>query len=533
MKICLIQPAYSTDYTRIDEYFEAELSLLAQCDESMDIIVMPELSDVPCLAKTREESERAVEKFNARLLDGAKATARRCHSMLFVNARSRHEKGLRNTTYAINREGEIVGTYDKQHLVPSEVEKLRLDSEYSFEHSAPTVIEMEGLRFGFLTCYDFYFYEAFANLARENLDFIIGCSHQRSDTHLALEIFSQNLAYNTNAYVLRSSVSMDEHSTIGGASMAVAPTGEILLNMKSRVGLATVELDPKKKYFKPAGFGNPPSAHYEYIEKGRRPWKYRPGGSAIVRHDAIRPYPRVCAHRGFNSVLPENSLAAFGAAIAMGAEEIEFDLRFTKDGVPVVLHDPCLDRVSSGCGDVSEYTLDELKKLDFGGDHENLKGLRIPTFEEVLKKFSCHAVMNIHLKTEGENPDCLKRVVDLIHTYDCEKYVYFMSGDEEILARLEKDFPHIPRCAGAGQAPFEIIERAVRFGCKKVQLFKPYFNQEMIDKAHENHIICNVFFADDEEEAEKYLDMGIDTILTNNYHKIAKAVEKREKYVTY
>ena len=55
----------------------------------------------------------------------------------------------------------------------------------------------------------------------------------------------------------------------------------------------------------------------------------------------------------------------------------------------------------------------------------------------------------------------------------------------------------------------------------------------MIKRAHENNIICNVFFTDDEKEAEKYLDMGIDTILTNNYHKIAKTVEKREKYVTY
>ncbi len=44
-----------------------------------------------------------------------------------------------------------------------------------------------------------------------------------------------------------------------------------------------------------------------------------------------------------------------------------------------------------------------------------------------------------------------------------------------------------------------------------------YFNQEMIDKAHENGIRCNVFYADDADEAKKYLEMGIDTILTNDY----------------
>ena len=52
----------------------------------------------------------------------------------------------------------------------------------------------------------------------------------------------------------------------------------------------------------------------------------------MCKTDATMPYPRVCAHRGFNTIAPENSLPAYGAAVAMGAEEIEFDLWFTKDG---------------------------------------------------------------------------------------------------------------------------------------------------------------------------------------------------------
>ena len=59
-----------------------------------------------------------------------------------------------------------MGYYDKQHLTPGEVDKRRLDSAYSFEPTEPTVIEIEGVRYAFLTCYDFYFYEAFANIAR-------------------------------------------------------------------------------------------------------------------------------------------------------------------------------------------------------------------------------------------------------------------------------------------------------------------------------------------------------------------------------
>lgn len=532
MKVALIQPPYSTDYSKIDWYFNKEIEYLDSCDESMDIIVMPELCDVPCLASTREDNEAAVRKYNKIFLDKCSETAKRCNAIIFANARDKSDAGYLNTTFAFDRGGNIVGKYYKQHLVQSEVDKLKLDSDYSFEHSEPTVIEIEGIRFGFLVCYDFYFYEAFANMARYGIDVVVGCSHQRSDTHLALEIMSQFLAYNTNAYVLRSSVSMDESSDIGGGSMVVSPRGEILLNMKSRTGVECVNINVCDKYYKPAGFGNPPSSHHEYIEIGRRPWKYRPGGPAIVRPDTRMKYPRVCAHRGFNTVAPENSLPAFGAAVAMGADEIELDLWETADGEIVSIHDPVLDRVSNGSGNVWEYTLAELKKLDFGIKHSpEFEGLRIATFEEILKKFSCHTVMNVHIKfRENHKPysdDTLRKIIALIDKYDCNKYVYFMVSNNECLARQCKVLaPDIPICAGAGDDPWGIVDFAIREGCSKVQLFKPYFNREMIEKAHAKGITCNVFWSDDPKETEEFLEMGIDTILTNDYNRIARAVEE-------
>jgi len=535
MKVCVIQPAYSTDYSKSELYFNEQMKLIDQCDESMDIIVLPESADIPCLAPSKQEADLSSSKFTDRIIRKVSETAKRCNAIFFVNSRSYAEsKDGRNTTYAFDRSGQLVGKYFKQHLTQGEVTKIRLDSNYTYEHSEPTVIEIEGIRFGFLTCYDFYFYEAIANVARQNIDVIIGCSHQRSDTHLALEIMSQNIAYNTNSYVIRSSVSMDEKSDIGGGSMVVAPNGKILLNMKSRVGIESVEIDPKAKYYKPAGFGNPPSAHYEYIEIGRRPWKYRPAGSAIVRHDDVMPYPRTCAHRGFNTVAPENSMPAFGAAVAMGAEEIEFDLWFTKDGEVVSIHDSTLDRVSDGSGNVWEYTLEELRALDFGVKRgERFKGMKIPTFEDILKKFACHCIMNIHLKTAGEKPEYIDKVVSLIKKYDCEKYVYFMTGDDELLMRLQKEYPQITRCCGSGKQKWEIVDRAIKYGCKKLQLYKGYFNQEMIDKAHAHGIICNVYWSDDPKETQEYLDMGIDVILTNDYHSISTIVDKKKKYITY
>ena len=73
------------------------------------------------------------------------------------------------------------------------------------------------------------------------------------------------------------------------------------------------------------------------------------------------PYPRICAHRGFETAAPENTLPAFGAAIALGAQEIELDVRLSRDGVPVVCHDDRLDRISNGSGVVQDLTFEEIR----------------------------------------------------------------------------------------------------------------------------------------------------------------------------
>jgi len=531
MKVRIIQPLYSADYSRSDELFERECEMLRACDESLDLIVCPEACDVPALAKTKQQFEDSVNKYNADLLALASETARRCSAILFINAIDKTPTGWRNTTFAFDRTGTLAGTYDKQHLTPGETAKRKLDSDYSFEFTEPTVLTIEGVRYAFLTCYDFYFYEAFAHIARKNVDVIIGCSHQRSDMHSALETMSRFLAYNTNAWVLRSSVSMGEEETLGGCSMVVSPRGEVLMNLLSRVGWKDIEIDLHEKYFKPAGFGNPLSAHYEYIEQGRRPWKYRPAGSAIVKYDSLMPYPRVCAHRGFNTIAPENSMPAFGAAVAMGAEEIEFDLWYTKDGEIVSIHDSSLERVSTGTGKVYEHTYEELLQYDFGVKFgEKFKGLRILKFEDLLKKLAGHVIMNIHVKTVDN--DCqydenlLRRIVALIEKYDCVNHVYFMSGNDHVLEQMKALAPHIRRCVGGGKDPWGMVERAEKYGCCKIQLVKGKFDQAMIDRAKEKGIILNVFWSDDAEETRRFLDMGIDVILTNDYQQIAEAVRE-------
>jgi glycerophosphoryl diester phosphodiesterase len=412
--------------------------------------------------------------------------------------------------------------------VRSEHTRSGLDGSYMWRWTEPKIMVIDGVRYAFMTCYDFYFYENYANIARYKPDVIIGCSHQRSDRHDALEMFGRFLAYNTCSYLVRASVSMGLDSPLGGSSMIVSPMGEMLGNMYSRVGTLTVEFDPHAKYLKPAGYGNPLNTHPAYIEIGRRPWKYRPAGSANMPGHADYKGPRLCAHRGFSAVAPENTLPAFGAAVALGASEIELDIWATKDGEIVSLHDATLDRVSTGKGKVYDYTYQELLAFDFGiKKGKNFAGLRIARFEDILRKFSCHTIMNIHVKSLTDQPwkeADLKKVLDIIDAYDAKNHVYFMTENTVLQAQLAKLAPEIPRCMGHdGRAPDKIVERAVEHGCTMVQLFKPHFSQETVDKAHAAGLRCNVFYANDPEEAKRYFKMGIDTVLTDDYQVISSA----------
>ena len=524
MKFCVLQPPYPLDAEKVDEGVQWELDALSKCDASIDVIVLPEASDRQARVKTRGEAIDAARRHGPRLLDACAETARRCNAVVFVNALDfSHGEDPRNTTFAYDRTGRLVGKYDKRHLTAGEWKGWKFDSSYMWEWSEPYILEVDGVRYAFMTCYDFYFYESFANIARYKPDVIIGCSHQRSDPHSVLETIGRFVAYNTGAYLVRASVSMGRDSKVGGSSMIVAPSGEMLGNLYSRVGSLTVGFDPKEKYLKPMGYGNPPGLHSDYVEIGRRPWQYRPAGSAVVPGFDNAPAKRLCAHRGFSTVAPENSLAAFGSAVALGASEIEFDLWWTKDGEIVSIHDATLDRVSDGHGKVYDHTYEELQKLDFGikkGPH--FKGMRILKFEDILAKLSCHVIMNIHMKEANGawDEENAKKVVRLIDAYDARRHVYFMTDNGDLQDQLARLAPDIPRCMGNrgdNKAHPDIVDRAIKHKCQMVQLFKPYFDQSLVDRARAAGLRVNVFWSDDPEEAKKFLDMGVDTILTNDY----------------
>lgn len=104
----------------------------------------------------------------------------------------------------------------------------------------------------------------------------------------------------------------------------------------------------------------------------------------------------VIGHRGTRAHAPENTLESLAQAVAAGADAIEFDVRVSADGIPVVCHDPTVTRTTSGAGTVSRMTVAELRRLDAGARFTPdagrtfpylAKGIKIPSLDEVLDTF--------------------------------------------------------------------------------------------------------------------------------------------------
>ena len=112
---------------------------------------------------------------------------------------------------------------------------------------------------------------------------------------------------------------------------------------------------------------------------------------------------KIFAHRGASGYAPENTLEAFALAITQGADGIELDVQLTKDGIPVVIHDETIDRVTEKKGWVKDYTLKELKELTvLKNKFPKYSAAKIPTLEEVLDavkatgyKYSTRAAMTV------------------------------------------------------------------------------------------------------------------------------------------
>jgi glycerophosphoryl diester phosphodiesterase len=150
--------------------------------------------------------------------------------------------------------------------------------------------------------------------------------------------------------------------------------------------------------------------------------------------------PRVVAHRGAESVRPENTIEAFEVARSLGADAIEFDVHRTSDGVFVVHHDFLLDRTTSGRGLVSEHDVASVRSLDAGSWFAaEFAGLRVPLLEEVLSLASLDFELELELK--GFWPSFMHDVVAEVQRAGVFERTEFTSSNLLMLQALKAAYP--------------------------------------------------------------------------------------------
>lgn len=228
------------------------------------------------------------------------------------------------------------------------------------------------------------------------------------------------------------------------------------------------------------------------------------------------PARGLCAHRGALETHPENTIPAFQAAINAGAQMIEFDVWLTKDHNMVVIHDSKVDRTTNGQGKVSDFTFEEIRKLDAGSwKSAEFTGTQIPTLKEVLDIMPVNIWLNIHIKGGGELPGMVARLID----QQGRLHQAFMACSAVAAQQAKEVVPEILICNMERQNSTEkYVEGTIQMKTDFIQLLKSSqaYTPDQIKKLKENNVKINYYKADSPEEIKKLFDDGIDFPLVND-----------------
>ncbi len=202
---------------------------------------------------------------------------------------------------------------------------------------------------------------------------------------------------------------------------------------------------------------------------------------------------RVIAHRGNSRALPENTMAAFRSARMLGAHMIELDVRLSREGTPVVIHDPTLDRTTTRQGPVRLWSAPELAVWG------------VPALEDVL-------ALGCPLNVEVKEPAAMPAVVELVHG---REDVLVSSFDLEALDFLRQLAPDVPVAylCGVEDAP-EVLERAA--GAWGLHPPRTAVTPELIAAAHAAGLRLLPFVVNDAADARQLFEAGVDAIFTDD-----------------
>ena len=234
--------------------------------------------------------------------------------------------------------------------------------------------------------------------------------------------------------------------------------------------------------------------------------------------------PLVIAHRGDTAAAPENTLAAFTAAIDAGADGIELDVHPSRDGAPVVHHDYYLERTTNGSGLVTDHTVAELRALDAGAwFDERFAGESVPTLEEVLSLAAGRVRLEIELK--GTTLAFLERVLEAIRAADAVASVELTTGHRPLLWHMHRREPRIPtgmffvepwpEWMGPELGRRQVIELMSLAGASVAHLPIGMIDAEFVGRLHGEELKVHGANVNDAEAIERAIQCGVDQFTTS------------------
>jgi glycerophosphoryl diester phosphodiesterase len=243
----------------------------------------------------------------------------------------------------------------------------------------------------------------------------------------------------------------------------------------------------------------------------------------VTDHDLSNlAFPAVVAHRGASSTRPENTLSSFEEAIRLGAQIVEFDVRLTRDGVPIVMHDPAVDRTTDGTGFVHELKAAEIARLHVDGQ------AGVPTLDAVLEVLSGRAGAAIEIKNIPGEPafdPAREPIVEAVHAglgrVGFEGPVLVISFNPSSIAASKASAPGVPTGFLTTDLidPREALAFAVAQGHDMVlpgtRASIPA-GATFVEEVHAAGVRAGTWTVDDPETVRMLFDRGFDAVASND-----------------
>ena len=245
-----------------------------------------------------------------------------------------------------------------------------------------------------------------------------------------------------------------------------------------------------------------------------------------VRQKGKNKVPWVVGHRGAMGHAPENTMKSFECALSLGADMLEFDVRLTKDGVPVIVHDANLDRTSNRSLNVADLTAKDLQELDAGSWFDmRFVGETIPTLANLLKWSQTKKTKNkgklayfVELKVdsdEGRRETLIRAVLKELKAAKVLNRAVLISFDEPILSLCHKISPTTATGFLYSDFLYDALDRAKALKTNHILPRKDRVTGDLVSDAHSSGMAVVAWTADRLDEFRKLVVWQVDAVATN------------------